>query len=63
MLSKKKSIITVIFGLLLFVPQLINFIHLQGNIALIIVNIVLLLIPYYYLHNAYLNFKKDESED
>ena len=57
LLSKKKSIITVIFGLLLFIPQLINFININGNIALIIVNIVFLFIPYYYLHSAYKNYK------
>lgn len=60
LLSKKKSIITVIFGILLFIPQLLTFIHLDGNVLLIIVNIVLLLIPYYYLHNAYKNFKDEK---
>lgn len=62
LLSKKKSIITVIFGLLLFIPQLINFININGNIALIIVNIVFLFIPYYYLHSAYKNYK-NATED
>ena len=60
LLSKKKSIVTVIFGILLFIPQLLTFIHLDGNVLLIIVNIVLLLIPYYYLHNAYKNFKDEK---
>ena len=60
LLSKKKSIITVIFGIILFIPQLLSFIHLDGNILLIIVNVLLLLIPYYYLHNAYKNFKDEK---
>ena len=57
LLANKKSLFTVILGVLLYVPQLVTFLHLKGNIALIILNIVLLAIPYYYLHNAYKNFK------
>ena len=60
LLSKKKSIITVIFCIIIFIPQLLSFIHLDGNILLIIVNVILLLIPYYYLHNAYKNFKDEK---
>ena len=56
-LSKKKFILTVIFGIILFIPQLVTFLHVQGNIALIIVNALLLAIPYYYLHSAYKNYK------
>lgn len=56
-LSKKKSIITVIFGIALFIPQLLYFMHLDGNIILIAINILLLVVPYYYLHSAYKNFK------
>ena len=58
-LAKKKSLFTVILGLLLFIPQLIQFIHTDNNIPFIIVNIVFLIFPYYYLHSAYKNFKKD----
>lgn len=43
--------------MLLFVPQLVVFIHVQHNIALILVNAVMLLIPYYYLHSAWKNYK------
>ena len=57
LLSNKKSLLTVILGVLLFIPQLIAFLHVQGNIPLIILNAVLLIIPYYYLHNAVKNFK------
>ena len=48
----------IILGALLFLPQLIHFINLKGNIPLIIINAVLLIIPYYYLHSAYKNFKQ-----
>ena len=58
LLSKKKSLLTVILGVLLFVPQLIAFLHVKNDIALILVNVVLLAVPYYYLHNAYKNFKE-----
>lgn len=57
-LAKKNSLFTVLLGLLLFTSQLIQFIHTDNNILYIIINIVMLIFPYYYLHNAYLNFKK-----
>lgn len=57
-LAGKKSLFTVILGVLLFVPQLVNFLHTEGNILLIVVNAVALVIPYYYLHNAWKNFKR-----
>lgn len=56
-LSKKRSIITVILGIILFIPQLLYFMRFDGNFVLIGVNILLLMIPYYYLHSAYKNFK------
>lgn len=59
LLANKKSIITVILGILLFIPQLVAFINVKDNIVLIIINAVLLAIPYYYLHNAWKNFKKE----
>ncbi len=57
-LSKKRSIVTVILGIILFIPQLLQFMHLDNNTILIAVNILLLVIPYYYLHSAYKNFKE-----
>lgn len=57
--SKKKSLFAVILGILLYVPQLIAFFNIGNNIPLIIANVVLLVIPYYYLHNAYKNFKEE----
>ena len=53
----KRSFLAVICGIALFIPQLIHFIHLQNQIGLIIANAALLVIPYYYLHNAYKNFR------
>ena len=55
--ANKRSLLTVILGVLLFIPQLVTFLHVQGSIPLIILNAVLLAIPYYYLHNAVKNFK------
>lgn len=56
-LANKKSIFTIILGVFLFVPCLVFFLHLDGNVGMIIINIVTLVIPYYYLHNAYKNYK------
>ena len=57
LLAKRKSLFTVILGVALFIPQLVNFLHVQGDIVLIAINAILLAIPYYYLHNAYKNLK------
>ena len=57
LLSNKKSLLTVILGALLFVPQLVTFRHVQNSTPLSILSAILLLIPYYYLHNAVKNFK------
>lgn len=57
-LANKKSLLTVILGIVLFFAQLIPFLQIKGDIVLIIVHIVLLVIPYYYLHNAYKNFRR-----
>lgn len=42
-----------ILGVILFVAQLWNFFQAGSEMVEIIINIVLLVIPYYYLHNAY----------
>lgn len=42
-----------ILGVILFVAQLWNFFQAGNEMVEIIINIVLLVIPYYYLHNAY----------
>lgn len=56
-LANKKSFLTVTCGFICFIMQLSAFFQ-SGNGGLeIAVNVVLLVIPYYYLHNAWLNFK------
>lgn len=57
LLSNRKSVLTVVFGVLLFVPQLVTFFHVKNSIGLIILNAVLLAVPYFYLHSAYKNLK------
>lgn len=57
LLASKKSLFTVILGVLLYIPQLIAFWHADNTLFSIVLNILLLLIPYYYLHNAYRNYK------
>lgn len=56
-LSNKKSALTVALGFLLFIAQLAAFFQSGNGISEIVVNIILLAIPYYYLHNAYKNYK------
>lgn len=56
--ANKKSLLAVILGVLLFLPQLAHFFSIKGNIGLILINIVALAIPYFYLHSAYKNFRE-----
>ena len=56
-LSNRKSLLTVILGGLLFLAQLVSFLQVGSDMVAIVVSIVLLAIPYYYLHNAVLNYK------
>lgn len=57
LLANRKSVFTVILGIALFLPQMFNFYHAATNVPLILLNAVFLAIPYYYLHNAYKNYK------
>ena len=57
LLSNKKSVLTVVLGFLLFICQLIPFLQSGNGMEEIIINIILLVIPYYYLHNAVKNYK------
>lgn len=63
--AKRKSRLTLVLGLLLFLAQLVNFIQAKGDIFQIIVNIILLAIPYYYLHNAVRVYRshRDRTEE
>ena len=56
-MSNKKSLLTVILGGLLFIIQLAAFFQTGSSIAEIVINIILLVIPYYYFHNAVRNYK------
>ena len=58
MMADKKSAVTVVLGILLFLPQLAHFFNIKGNIGVILLNVIALAIPYYYLHSAYKNFKE-----
>ena len=56
-MSNKKSLLTVILGGLLFIIQLAAFFQIGSSIVEIVINIILLVIPYYYFHNAVRNYK------
>lgn len=56
-MSNKKSLLTVILGGLLFIIQLAEFFQTGSSIVEIVINIILLVIPYYYFHNAVRNYK------
>lgn len=56
----KKSLLTVVLGVILFIPQLWNFYSADGKISLIIVNIILLAIPYFYMSSAYKCYKNND---
>ena len=55
--SALKSLLTVILGGLLFIIQLAAFFQTGSSIAEIVINIILLVIPYYYFHNAVRNIR------
>ncbi len=55
--ANKKSILTVILGVLLFVVNLWDFFTYDTNVMQIIFHFITLLVPYYYLHNAWKNYK------
>ena len=56
-LANRKSLLTVILGILLFLPVLVNFIKTEGDVLTIVITAVTLIFPYLYLHNAWKNFK------
>lgn len=53
-----RALLTVVLGAIVFLAQLVSFLNCGGNVAAIVLNIVLLAIPYYYLHNAYKIFRQ-----
>ena len=60
-LSNKKSAVTVVLGFIMFVAQLVFFFKSGSGFADIIISILLLVIPYYYLHNAVRNYRDKEA--
>ena len=56
-LANRKSLLTVILGIALFIPVLANFLQTLGNVVTIIVTAVTLIFPYLYLHAAWKNYK------
>ncbi len=58
LLANKKSLITVLFGVVLFLAQLVPFLHLNGSLVQIVIHVLFLIVPYFYLHNAYKVFRR-----
>ena len=56
-LANRKSLLTVILGIALFIPVLANFLQTQGDVVTIIITAVTLVFPYLYLHAAWKNYK------
>ena len=56
-LVNRKSLLTVIFGVLLYIPVLARFLQADGDIVTIIITAVTLVFPYLYLHGAWKNYK------
>ena len=56
-LANRKSFLTVLLGILLFIPVLANFLKTEGDAVTIIITAVTLVFPYLYLHGAWKNFK------
>ena len=55
--ANKRSFLTVLFGILLFIPVLANFFKTEGDIVIIVITAVTLVFPYLYLHGAWKNLK------
>lgn len=51
-LAGRRSLLTAVLGVLLFLVQMLAFVQTSGNIVGCIINIVLLAIPYCYMYNA-----------
>ena len=54
-LANKKSVFTLLLGILLFLPVLANFLQTEGEIAAILITAVTLVCPY--LRGAWKNLK------
>ena len=56
--AEKSSIITLIFGILAFIPQIAHFFHIKGSIILILINLVAFVVPVLYTLTAHKLFKQ-----
>lgn len=54
----KKSLFAFILGILLYLPQLWGLFSAKGELKTIIWHIIMLAIAYFYMHNAYQNYKR-----
>ena len=59
--AEKQRMITVVFGILAFVPQIAHFFHIKGSIILILMNLVAFVVPVFYTLTAYKLFKGDNK--
>lgn len=55
--ANKKSALTLVLGLALFFINLWEFFSYGTDVMQIVMHAITLIVPYYYLHNAYCNFK------
>ena len=58
-LSKKKTKIPIVLGVLLFIPQALRFLLPSSGTISIVINAVSFVVPAYYLLRAYLNYRDD----
>ena len=56
-LSKKKTKIPIVLGVLLFIPQALRFLLPSSGTISIVINAVSFVVPAYYLLSAYLNYR------
>ena len=55
--ANKKSSLVLILGIVLFIVNLWEFFTYDQNITQIVIHALTLIVPYYYLHNAYRNIR------
>ena len=59
--AEKHSLVTVVFGILAFVPQIAHFFHIKGSVILILMNLLAFAVPVLYTLTAYKLFKGDNK--
>lgn len=58
-LSKKKTKIPIVLGVLLFIPQAFRFLLPGVGTLSVVVNAISFVVPFYYVLSAYLNYRCD----